>query len=1112
MTEAAEGQKTKRVFISYAWKDSRELADLLYENLKGQCIPWKDDKRMAGGMNWSTEIEREIDATDVVVALVSPAANSSVVCRCERMRARRKLKLVIPILAVSGTDLPLELEGTIFRDFTGANFAQGFGLLLEDILQPHGRVELPACLKQTYVTAPALPFNYIERADVLANLQEALFIDPARPSIAMTALHGMGGAGKTVLALGLVSNEVIQQAFPDGIVWVDIGEKSKNDLTARIREVGKALGDNPANYDGELSAKNAYRSLMRNKAALIVLDDVWRASDIEPFRVDSPRSRLLFTTRDVSLAGSMGARLIESGFLSHDESRQMLAEYIDLSIQNLPPIADDILGECGGLSLGIAIIGAMLFATKGDSRSWQRILQLLKAADLERIELQFSNYPHPNLLRALQVSVEALDPSTRERYLALAVVHENLPIDPVVQQVLWNADQSGARGTAEKLVRLALAQWAEKNGSIRLHDLLFDYVRAQFPDRDSLGLIHEAMQLSAHVVERDPTQFPSQLVGRLLPYIKKEAVGSFVEHVRGWSGAPWLQPLTEALTSPGTTLVASLDEPGGGIQIVAVSDSGDTVALAVHDDRNQIAPAVRVWRVGLETRTLPVSGNVSALAVSPDALRLAIALTSPARSISICSLAGLTEPLYSLPVDDGGIVALTFVDANHLAAVTEQAKLQTWFLGSHTPLLTESAPISGKWLNGTTSVVLSYQAKKLFTHCGKGVKEWHFDGGSGCAIEAPGFQLRAFAATPDARTLVLGDLKIEIWSRHGDGFRLTGTLPDHGFNLVGLAVTADGMRVVSSTYSQIKIWHLGSQRPNPKDGRAEKYIRRLEMRADGKEALAKCQDGTWKFIDVASRTELQTTESPADSRWLATSYNGSNYIVGSGKDLLVADAHTKRIRRSIVSPVEGIPVAVTADFRKAISWLAPPKPETKRGGVYAVWDIETGAILAQTKDAIENTPIVLFPDGARMATGNWRSVQILDLHSGDLLRTLVGPTHYVDCLAVADTPYGLRIAAGSRDRIVRLWALEHNEPILTLAGHTYTISDVQFLPGNERLMSASGDNTLRVWNVASGQCEAVFTADAWILCCAPTPDGKIVLAGDMAGNLHFLEFCHPNLN
>ena len=87
---------------------------------------------------------------------------------------------------------------------------------------------------------------------------------------------------------------------------VTIGKESAFDALTHMSEVGKALGDDPSAYENELAAKNKYRSTIRKKAALIVIDDVWRSSDLEPPRAeDSPRSRLLFSTRDASIAAAM---------------------------------------------------------------------------------------------------------------------------------------------------------------------------------------------------------------------------------------------------------------------------------------------------------------------------------------------------------------------------------------------------------------------------------------------------------------------------------------------------------------------------------------------------------------------------------------------------------------------------------------------------------------------------------------------------------------------------------------------------------------------------------------------------------------------------------------
>ncbi|MEK7753367.1 MAG: NB-ARC domain-containing protein, partial [Acidobacteriota bacterium] len=116
--------------------------------------------------------------------------------------------------------------------------------------------------------------------------------------MALTALSGMGGIGKTVLAQALTRDEVVKQAFPDGIVWVTAGREKRRDFVEDMREVAKALGDDLSRYENPLACEHQYRTTIANKAALIVVDDVWSKADIEPLLAESPRSRFLFTTRD----------------------------------------------------------------------------------------------------------------------------------------------------------------------------------------------------------------------------------------------------------------------------------------------------------------------------------------------------------------------------------------------------------------------------------------------------------------------------------------------------------------------------------------------------------------------------------------------------------------------------------------------------------------------------------------------------------------------------------------------------------------------------------------------------------------------------------------------
>jgi hypothetical protein len=351
---ASGGERS--VFISYARKDGTELAHRLLGDLTREGFEvWLDTREIAGGTTWTKEIEEALDKADVVVALLTSGSYASEICRAEQLRALRQGKCVIPLRAqAAGEIVPLHLEARNYRDFTTA-YDASFRALLGDIEGRKG-VELKKEFRETYVTAPPLPATYVERPEALRSLRDLIITDGSGRNIAVTAVEGMGGIGKSVLAQALCHDEVVQQAFPDGVIWVTAGKEPAYDRVTRMREVGKALNDDLSRYDSELGCKNQYRTTIRKKAALIVVDDVWDSRDVEPFLVQSPRSRLVFTTRLTQIAGAVGAREHPVDVLTEGQSRDLLANGSGMPVEDFPPETGELVRECGRLPLAIGMI------------------------------------------------------------------------------------------------------------------------------------------------------------------------------------------------------------------------------------------------------------------------------------------------------------------------------------------------------------------------------------------------------------------------------------------------------------------------------------------------------------------------------------------------------------------------------------------------------------------------------------------------------------------------------------------------------------------------------------------------------------------------------------
>ena len=65
---------------------------------------------------------------------------------------------------------------------------------------------------------------------------------------------------------------------------------------------------------------------------------------------------------------------------------------------------------------------------------------------------------------------------------------------------------------------------------------------------------------------------------------------------------------------------------------------------------------------------------------------------------------------------------------------------------------------------------------------------------------------------------------------------------------------------------------------------------------------------------------------------------------------------------------------------------------------------------------------------------------------------------------MAFSPDGQRLASASVDETVKVWDAATGQETLTLKGHTGAVTSVAFSPDGKRLASASADGTVKVWD------------------------------------------------
>ena len=103
---------------------------------------------------------------------------------------------------------------------------------------------------------------------------------------------------------------------------------------------------------------------------------------------------------------------------------------------------------------------------------------------------------------------------------------------------------------------------------------------------------------------------------------------------------------------------------------------------------------------------------------------------------------------------------------------------------------------------------------------------------------------------------------------------------------------------------------------------------------------------------------------------------------------------------------------------------------------------------------------------------------------GQPLAVLEGHTNYVR--SAAFSPDGKRIVTASRDNTARLWDGE-GQPLAVLEGHTDDVNSAAFSPDGARIVTASDDGTARLWD-GQGQPLAVLeghTGMVWSAAFSP---------------------------
>lgn len=116
--------------------------------------------------------------------------------------------------------------------------------------------------------------------------------------------------------------------------------------------------------------------------------------------------------------------------------------------------------------------------------------------------------------------------------------------------------------------------------------------------------------------------------------------------------------------------------------------------------------------------------------------------------------------------------------------------------------------------------------------------------------------------------------------------------------------------------------------------------------------------------------------------------------------------------------------------------------------------------------------------------------------AGNSSRRHSGHSQYVQCCAYS--PDRRRIVTASLDATLKVWDADTGRELMSMSGHTGEITSCAFSPAHPRNLSASKDKTLRLWDANSGRELLVLAGHSdWIEACAYSPDGQQIASGSV---------------
>jgi WD40 repeat protein/transcriptional regulator with XRE-family HTH domain len=348
----------------------------------------------------------------------------------------------------------------------------------------------------------------------------------------------------------------------------------------------------------------------------------------------------------------------------------------------------------------------------------------------------------------------------------------------------------------------------------------------------------------------------------------------------------------------------------------------------------------------------------------------------------------------------------------------------------------------------------------------------------------------------DGTWMAIGDdsRKAYIWkSEKGGLWKPYLTLTEHTHWVRTVSISPCRRYIATgSEDGTVRLWELETGNVVSVLKGYDSRIRSLSFDPTGRYLASGSDDSTIVVWDVETRTRIETwqtsdqrirsiTFSPCGTFVIAASHSGNIYLFDlrlNEKKIFPTD---KQIRAITVHPTRPI-LAIGSD-----------------DGYISLWNLENHEFIAEVKIHGDWVRSVTFsPDGKFLATGGEdKMICLLDWENA-LVCCKVMQGHTSRVWSLAFSPSSNTLMSVSDDQSLKVWNINSGNCLTTFQGYACKVNSVMYSPCGQFIATGSDDHFARIWNIKTGSEHKKFrghTGRIWV--ASFTPDGaKLVSASD----------------